>query len=368
MLFDFLFSPYALGHSQGQVRIFDASALCTSPRGLTGREVTMFGLAQKLAYLGHEVRVFTCWKAEGEILPGLSGYQIDDGPLDDDPADIAVAFHDASPLSSWPASIRLAWHQRVKPPFVERMDQEPVDAYISSTDVNAQHLSKLSPDIPWYTVCNGWDYGVYPQSRPVPGRIFYHTAAERGLHLLLKAYPLIRRRVHKAHLVVYTRLATVKDHHPDIWHEIEAGMAQPGMSLELHPEGASRNVVLEALSRAQVLAYPSEPDMPCEVMPLSVMEACAAGVPVVTAPSDRFELAFGHALNVCPSPPSAHLDIFAERVVEVLTNYAWRHDLGRRGKQWARQSTFAHTARKFLAVVDDVLRQKEGACSIDLDA
>ena len=366
MLFDFLLSAYSLGYSQGQVRAFDASALCTSPRGLTGTEVTMFGLAEKLASLGHAVRVYTCWKAEGVIAPRLEAYQIAAGYNGDD-ADVAVAFHDASPLSGWPAPIRLCWHQTVIPPHSERMAQEPVDAYIASTEVSAQHLSKLTPDIPWYTVPNGWDYGLYPEARAVPGRIFYHTSAERGLHLLLKAYPLIRRRVHKAHLVVYTRLETVKNHHSALWHEIEDEMGQPGMSLELHPNGAARNVVLEALARAQVLAYPSEPDMPCEVMPLSVMEACALGVPVVTAPSDGFEQAYGNALDVCPSPPSTHLETFAQHVVEVLTNYYWRHDLGRRGNQWAKSHTFARTAQLFLAVVDSVLRHREGACSIDLD-
>src|SRR6266850_1608154 len=367
MLFDFLLSPYALGHAQGQVRALDASALCLDPLGLTGTEVTAFGLARVLARQNHAVRFYTCWRVHGQILPGLSAHQIASGPVLDEIADVAVAFHDASPLTGWPAAIRLAWHQTVTPPNSERMAQEPVDAYIACTDVSAQHLSKLTPNIPWYTVSNGWDYGVYPLPRPVEGRIFYHTSAERGLHLLLNAYPLIRRRVHKAHLVVYTRLATVKDHHPDLWHAMEDEMYQPGMSLELHPEGASRNVVLEALSRAQVLAYPSEPNMPCEVMPLSVMEACALGVPVVTAPSDGFELAFDKAIDICPSPPSQHLETFAQHVVHVLTDYKWRHDLGRRGKMWARKHMFLHTAREFLTVVGQVLRHKEGTCSIDLD-
>jgi len=367
MVFDFLLSVSSLGRTQGQVRTLDARALCTSTRGLTGTEVTAFGLAHALVRLDHEVRFYTCWKTEEDLVPGLSAYQIEGGPVGDEFAAVAVAFHDASPLAGWPACVRLCWHQTVQPPHSDRMAHEPVDAYISSTGVNAQHLSKLTPAIPWYTVSNGWDYGVYPEARAVPGRIFYHTSAERGLHLLLKAYPLIRQRVHKAHLVVYTRLETVQQHHRDLWYEIEDEMGQPGMSLELHPNGASRNVVLEALSRAQVLAYPSEPDMPCEVMPLSVMEACALGVPVVTAPSDGFELAFDHALDVCPSPPSAHLETFVEHIVAVLTSYQWRHDLGRRGKQWARSHRFAGTAKQFLAVVDSVLRQKEGACSIDLD-
>jgi len=367
MVFDFLLSAYSLGHTQGQVRALDATALCTSPRGLTGTEVTMFGLACALEKLGHIVRIFTYWIPESLLFSPDHYYQIAAGPELDEIAHIAVAFHDASPLTGWPACVRLCWHQTVQPPFVERMALEPVDAYIASTDVSAQHLSRLTPDTPWYTVPNGWDYGVYPEARAVPGRIFYHTSAERGLHLLLKAYPLIRRRVHKAHLVVYTRLETVQQHHPTLWHEIEDEMWQPGMSLELHPGGASRNVALEALSRAQVLAYPSEPDRPCEVMPLSVMEACSLGVPVVTAPSDGFELAFGNALDTCSSPPSEYLEEFAEHVIHMLTNYKWRHAFGRRGKQWARGYTFAHTAKQFLAVVKDVLRHKEGACSIDLD-
>src|SRR6266446_3145637 len=135
MLFDFLLSAYSLGHAQGQVRALDASALCLDPLGLTGTEVTAFGLARVLARQSHAVRFYTCWRVEGQIVPGLSAHQLADGPVLDEIADVAIAFHDASPLSGWPAVIRLAWHHTVIPPHMDRMAHEPVDAYIACTDV-----------------------------------------------------------------------------------------------------------------------------------------------------------------------------------------------------------------------------------------
>ncbi len=350
MTFDFLLGPYALGFLEGEVRRLNPLGLCDDPRGLSGTEVNALGLAHALADLGHEVRLWSSWTEEvcREGAGRLLFRQLADGQSGP-PAEVAIAFHDPQPMRAWQAPYKLIWHQTVTPPEYVSMRRDQVDGYISATLHNAWCLSQYaSPSTPWKVIANGWNFGTYCRPHPVPGRLFYHTSPERGLHVLLNALVLIQRQVPKAHLVVWCRLETARGHHDAIWQQIVTGLRACGESVEVHGEGGSRNQVLQALSTAQVFAYPSEPNAPCEVMPMSVLEACATGVPVVCAPSDKFDKAFGKAIDVCPAPPSAHLETFVAHVCRVLTEPRWAQTLRERGVHFAAKRTFNDAAAHLL--------------------
>ncbi len=363
MILDFLLDKAALGfYSNGEVRTLNPLSLCTDTRGLTGTEVNAFGLAHTLAGLGHHVRVWSHYGIPEDII-----HTTDEGgsleyrnlPLRERMAlpDVAVAFHDARPIQWWQARLKVVWHQTIQPPFLKDAQYPCVDLYLSATNHNAAHLCQYTNGKPWRVVPNGWDYGAYPQPQPVPGRLFYHTSPERGLHVLLKALPLIQREVPEAHLVAWSNLEHIRAHPPQ-YHAILEGLEACNALVTLHPHGGSRQDVLASLATATLLAYPSEPPMPCEVMPVSIMEACALGVPVVTAPSDGFEKAFNGALLTSPSPPSRHLDAFVEKVVALLRNGALRDMRSRRERLWAAGVTFTRTARLFLGIIEEALRDK----------
>lgn len=363
MRFDFLLPAAALGYDQGEVRTLNPYQLCDDVRGLSGTEITALGLAWALMRLGHQVRLRSHWTALRSLREGAGGVDFLDLEACLDPPDVALAFHDGAVLTHWEAPLTVVWHQTLTPPHVEDMGTEEVDLYLSSTRVNAQHLRQYTGDKPWRVVPNGWDFGTYPLATPVPGRVFYHTSPERGLHILLRAWPQIVARVPEAHLVVWSRLDQLGCR-PTLEREIQGALAAHVGTIALHGEGGSRHEVLASLATASVLAYPSEPPVPCEVMPVSVMEACALGVPVVTAPSDNFHRAFGWALDVCPWPPSEHLNVFVEHVVQMLTQPRLRHGQARNGRRWAARHTFAHTAARFLEVMAEAQQAKETICSL----
>lgn len=349
MLIDFLLSSYALGFSHGEVRRLDPARLCEDPRGLSGTEVNALGLAFTLARQGCGIRIVS------EVVQT----QLVDNVLFDDfqgrwqwpSADLAIAFHDSTPLLTSEAPRKMVWHQTIQPLHSDRLPEESVDLYISATERNACLLGQLTGGKPWAVIPNGWDFGQYHAYTPIPGRMIYHTSPERGLHVLLRALPTIRARVPSAHLDIWCRMETAQGHHPQIWAEIEQGLEVCKDYITVHPNGGSRNQVLAALAQASVFAYPSEPPMPCEVMPMAVMEACATGVPVVTAPSDGFEAAFGNALVNTLEPPSAHLESFTRCVCAVLDEPRLGQECGYVGKKWAQRHTFAASAQRFLEVI-----------------
>ena len=136
MIFDFLLGPVALGTSHGVVRRLDPTRLGEDPRGLSGTEVNVLGLAFALARLGHEVRLYSHFAHEvvhetptGRLLfRELTPRGCAPG------ADVAIAFHDPQPLRSWEAPCKFMWHQTVCPPdhLADR----------KSTRLNSSHIQK----------------------------------------------------------------------------------------------------------------------------------------------------------------------------------------------------------------------------------
>jgi glycosyltransferase involved in cell wall biosynthesis len=369
VLLDILLSHYELGHTaQGHRRVLNPMRLCDDPVGLSGTEVNILGIAEVLARQGHTVRLFSHWTEEAtrfyEPAGELAFYQLASPYRPQAPyiADVALAVHDSTPILDWPSGLKVVWHQTIRPPFAERLGQEPVALYLSSTAWNAHTLRRRTGTTPWEVVPNGWDYGIIPAWKPVPGRLFFHTSPERGLHILLRALPLIRARVPEAHLVIWSRLRSL-DGLPHQRAMIEAGLHEHADCIELHANGGSRNEVLASLATAACVAYPSEPNLPCEVMPVSLMEACGIGVPVITAPSDQFQLAFGHALDLCPSPPSQYLGTLVEHICRVLETRGLALQLSVRGRLWAQWHTRELAAQRLLHVLRYALERKEAhAC------
>lgn len=358
MIFDFILSECALGFdTQGQVRALDPSRLCDDPRGLSGTEVNALGLAHALAAKGHVVRLYSFLTSPGlrivKMQDNLWAYDMR-AALVLEPATVAIAFHDSRPLAAWRAQYKIAWHQTLAPPFAEHLFHPSINLYLSATMENAVHLcDHYAPQGLWGSIPNGWDFGEYPVfHEPIPGRLVYHTSAERGLWLLLEALPTIKAAVPETHLEIYCRRQYLTRCYPAVAQAITKALYPCQAYVTWHEEGVSRNAVLRALSAASVFAYPSEPPQPCEVMPMAVAEACALRVPVVTAPSSHFEDVFRNAgLMLCPTPPSEHLDIFAEHVIAMLTRPELQQKARSSATTWASAHTFSKLSEELLTLI-----------------
>lgn len=323
---------------------FDPLNLCDDPRGLSGTEMPMFAMAYELSRLGHDVTVFARFKPGWvygltELSGNLPAGFCDLSEVSRHPeADIAIAFHDARRLKDWPAKRKVALHQSYEFPN-ERLDGwDFADLYLTATEACARYHTHLRGK-PFHVVPNCWDFGDYKPWNPVPGRIVFTTSVDRGAHRLLEVFPEIRRRVPGAHIMMLSRGSP----------GLMGLSSRDGITL-LPPQ--SRNQVLELLSTASVLAYPCDPPVRCEVFPMSITEACAAGVPVVLAPADNLEDLFaGGVLMAPPVGTPGWQSSFAAGVEQILTDPEFAGRVSSLGKQWAAPFTATNATRTLLEVL-----------------
>jgi glycosyltransferase involved in cell wall biosynthesis len=340
------------GAQWGNHGAFDADQICDAAHGLSGTELQIFGQAAKLAESGLDVTVFSRFEKDtGGIvgrLPRTGVIRFTD--LDnraEQPCDVAIAYHDARRLDGWPAKEKVAYHQTF---LVSNRQQDATftgadfaDIYITATDHVARHLECAYSWPKVHVVPNAWDLGTFHPWQPVPGRLVYTTSLERGFHRLLEALPLIRERVPEAHVVAFARGGPA----------VDAFRKNPVEGVELI-QASSLNEVLRVVATAACFAYPCDVSAPTEVFPVSLLQACATGVPCVLAPDDSLEELFAPAVMLSSSVkqnPSYWRDDFVGRVCSVLTQPEVASYWSARGKDWAQQFKFSETTKRLAKIV-----------------
>jgi glycosyltransferase involved in cell wall biosynthesis len=324
---------------------FDASNLAGAPHGLSGTEIPMFGMARELAKMGHNVSVYSRFKNTGPRGPDEPAFCDLDEPKTG--CDVAIAFHDGRRLDGWPAKLKVCHHQSF---LVSNAQQDATytgadfaDIYITASDHVARHLERAYGWPKVHVVPNAWDFGTYQPWAPIPGRLIYTTSLERGFHRLLEALPLIREAVPEAHVVAFERGGPM----------VEKLKANPVPYVTL-VRASSLNAVLMELSFASCFAYPADCSSPTEVFPVSMLQACATGVPVVCAPDDGLEKVFDSACWFTPEVkknPDTWRRSFADAVISVLKNETLARGWSGMGKDWARPLKFAKTTRMLAEIV-----------------
>jgi len=324
---------------------FDASNLAGAPHGLSGTEIPMFGMAAELSRMGHEVTVFSRFTNIGARGPGEPRFADLDEPKSG--CDVAIAFHDGRRLDGWPAKKKVCHHQSFLVPNAQQdatyTGADFADIYITASDHVARHLERAYGWPKVHVVPNAWDFGVYHPWQPIPGLMIYTTSIERGFHRLLEALPYIRERVPEAHIVAFERGGPA----------VEKLKANPVEGVTL-VKASSLNAVLAEVARASVMAYPCDVSSPTEVFPLSLLQACATGTPVVLAPDDNLEQLFGDGVMLSASVkqhPRTWREEFAGKVATMLKSVEASNYWSSRGKKFAEPFRFANTTRVLAEIV-----------------
>lgn len=334
MIIDFILSDFCLPHGKR----LNPTDLANDPFGISGTEVNLFGNAFELSKRGHEIKIFSRWTQENQI-NNLYFVDFDKKLIT---SDVAIAYHDGRPLKIWNTRFKIALHQTFEIP--EGVQASGADLYLSATYFNMKHHWERD-NARWAVLPNACNFGEYHPWVPEKGRMIFHTDPNRGLHILLRALPEIKKQVSQANLHIYQDVLNPKRYaYKHIYKEIMEGLDKYKDFITIHDGMHSKNDILKALSYTSVFAYPSEPPVPCEVFPISVMECCATGVPVVLSPADGIENIYRDVVDIVPSPPSDNLNYFIEETVKILNNDNYAKIISERELEWSKGFSFEKTA------------------------
>ena len=270
-----------------------------------GSRTGCIGLAKQLAKRGdYDVRLHSTFTRVADMagircVPLSHSWQ---------PRDVVMAYYDTRPLSGMGrGALRIASHHTYLPPALwgsgwafDWMDVNTAPSAHAAKWLKATY----DPLGRWEVLPNGVeDEGVV--RNPVPGRVIYHTTADRGLHNLLRAWPEIRAQVPNATLHVVGRAldhvahsfdgvpsGSVREKHARLLVDaIPIAEAAGGVTFT---GGLSRECVLQELAEASCFAFPADVQGACETFSVSIMECLLVGIPVVLSPVDALDEMYGY--------------------------------------------------------------------------
>ncbi len=267
--------------------------------GLGGSESALYYVAQGLARLGHDVTVLNHCGAEagrhdGVLYLDVRGQSAQWRRLAmASPPDVLVLFrrmldvtlripsrvrvfwvHDYqgvsrdSPRGRMARALAIGWRQLTGPWWHER-----VDAVFAVSEFMARQLAWLLrvPEHKLRVMPNGIDPSLFREGQVWardPWRLVYTSVPERGLQTLLRdIFPAIRSELPQTELHVFS------------YRSLEAFRAVAGPGVHLRGSLPKHRLARELMA-SSLMTYPSNFE---ELGAIAVLEAMAAGVPVVTS-------------------------------------------------------------------------------------
>jgi glycosyltransferase involved in cell wall biosynthesis len=280
-----------------------------------------------------------------------------------DPPDVMFAYYDTMPLIGNPARLRIASHHTCLPYHSWPYN----DVNLAPSQWAVDHLrSGYRPHCRWSVLPNAVEGLDGVEWKPVSGRVLWHTSNDRGLHLLLNAWPQIRERVPEATLHVVgdpDEVIKAGEHvHLIGSYEWKRGAAMlQGIEAATKAGGLKligrlpRPALLKEIASATCVALPFETSSPCETFSISVLESLTIGVPVVMSPVDALESIYRDSgVEMVGSPAREHMGAFVNSVVRVLTEPERAADMSAREREWSKRFSFDESA----LVLDEIIRRE----------
>jgi phosphatidylinositol alpha-mannosyltransferase len=364
--------PYAMdrhGGVQSHVRSHAAwlrrtghSCAVIAPGPSNGHEeegLLQVGRRRVVSLSGTRFEVTTCTQAD------LAKLRRDLGPAPVDIVHLHTPFVPFLPYRVWRAlggRTVATFHATVPEPAlrlalggIARWFQRRVDATIAVSDTVASYLRRAPEGRPFAILPPGVDLSQWRAiRRGVPERkhvlFLGRFEPRKGLDTLLKAWPLVLDRLKKEPpFLTLAGDGPLRDQVAAFLRSDVQGTAR----LVVSPSDAEAQLLV---GEADVLAAPSGYG---ESYGLILMEAMAAGTPVVAGDNPGYRAALGAAGEVCLVTPG-DAPALAERIAFLLSDDDARSALATRGRAHALQADIATVAPSIQRLYDIAMRRADG--------
>ncbi len=338
-------------------------------RGIGGREGALIRLSREWARAGHEVTNFVPTQKPERIYDDSGGF------FEFVPNKMATTM-----FATFPYQAIVAWECPevfADPRVVERNPVRLLEmqcAHLELSNLDAANefatgvvglsewhtgfLVSQGIEGPFYVLPNGVDLEFYPyrerKGLPRRQRFFYSSSPDRGLIHLLRLWPTITQLLPGSTLTIAYGLR--KYIAERIWShrregemtvEIAAPLKQPGIT---DVGQISHRELAKIQCASTMLAYPCDTIAPTETGCITVIEAMAAGCPVVTTDCDCLEDEFGGASVISPLP--FRPDDYLGAIMTVVEDKATYIDLSARGREFAEGRQWKLIAPKWLELFE----------------
>lgn len=381
-----VYGPFCLG---GGGRGFRLDGLWTDDRGLTGSELSFFQMCRHLAFLGHDVHVFTFFH-DPVLPPVVDGFKprpFWDLSKERSGWDAVCSWNEPDILSGVdPSAVRLCNLQinsftHCLPGFDSHVDvwTSPSESHrqmilsgpkVVGSDHLMQNCSYVADPAKWKVLTNGCDPDAYSRSVKVPGRVIYASSPDRGLHWLLQEWPRIKRSAPHAELRVFYRLkpwidnmvANPRCHDESDFeqvaraHYMKEFLARVGSRKDLGidiVDSVSRERMDREMSEAEVLAYPCDPVNWTEGFSVTLMEACASWTMPVTCAADALPEIYGGAVPMVKRPVKDHIRDFSDLVIRGLTDDSFRRSVVEKTRELSLRYRWSDLAKRLERILEE---------------
>lgn len=370
-----------------------------SPHQIGGGETACFWLSRALAAAGHTVDLFYDCARHGKSF-GIQTYPkaLKIPMLQSVDYDLLISWEDQEAVAINHRARKVIYAVQCNHLAMGVMDVG-IDAYQCVSNWHVNFLQSVDPTVDkrkFFVIPNGVDLERYntigPETRrafadptdnpevwppddgvdlfpPIerePFRVYHSSSPDRGLHHLLDLWPRVKKRFPAATLHLYydmqnwlsTVAAYTSRDHP-IATEAVAGKVIAGLKkaeeaggLTVHG-GIGQWELAREQQKASLCVYPCSPIQPTEGFSISILEALAAGVPVITTDADALPELWGGYTDQLPLPIDPD-DLF-DRIVRHLT-YA-NDDIISMGREYAETFDWRKVGARYVAAIERIVAE-----------
>ncbi len=335
---------------------------------VAGGETAMLWLARGLAEAGNEVTIFYDTPRSGtyhgvRFLPTTLKTML----LCTTDFDVLLSWEDIETMGTNHRALLSIYAVQCNTMQVGARDIA-IDGYQMVSEWHVNQLYSTDPSVTaskFFIVPNGVDLERYKQG-PVerqPHAIIHSSSPDRGLHHLLGMWPEIKKAVPDASLHLYYEMQR--------WFDLIAHLRTQGKATVTTDRAELIQRQLKELEGSDVfvhgplsqwelakhqmacdlMVYPCDPIAATEGFSISILEALAAGTPVITSPVDALQELWGECTVQLPVPPD--YTQWVDAIQDVLIDRDRWQQLSDSGKETAQMYSWDIIGSEYAGLIWD---------------